>query len=320
MPGHETEQQAQQAAFTRKDYQPEVTTVDLAGMVNGHLNTLLEAMQQGNTEHLTSYLAFSSRFHRYSRRNQELIYEQCPEATQVARYQKWKQEGYQVRFMNKDPKKGSVEHGIRILVPVPPAGYKAPARRTAEPESEEQREITYVTTHFKVGTVFDVSHLIPEDQKRVPQFFPSIYGDHEALHQRIVGAIQAEGIAYRETVDTQGARGYSAGGLIVVQAEQPPGNKAAVAVHEWAHEHIHDEEKRRKLPSRVKEAHAEATAFIVLSHFGVAIPYSSDYLLHWGNTPKTLKEELEVVTSAASHIIQKLHALEPGESHFHDQA
>ncbi len=55
------------------------------------------------------------------------------------------------------------ERGIRILVPIPPAGYKAPARAAAAEQSEEQRENAFVTMHFKVGTVFDVIHLIPED-------------------------------------------------------------------------------------------------------------------------------------------------------------
>jgi hypothetical protein len=59
-------------------------------MVNGHLNTLLEAMKQGKTESFTQFLAFSGRFHRYSRRNQELIFEQCLEAIRVASYKKWK--------------------------------------------------------------------------------------------------------------------------------------------------------------------------------------------------------------------------------------
>ncbi len=70
-------------------------------MVVGHINTLLEAMKQGHTERLTQFLAFSSRFHLYSLRNQELIYLQCPEATRVASYKEWKEEGYQVCKMDK---------------------------------------------------------------------------------------------------------------------------------------------------------------------------------------------------------------------------
>src|SRR5579864_1190346 len=109
MQGQEAERRAGQA----RNYQrtpPEVTTVELAGIVNGHIDTLIEGMKAGRTEHLTSYLAFSSRFHRYSRRNQELIFSQCPQATRVASWKKWHDEGYTVAHMDKT--KG--ERGIRI--------------------------------------------------------------------------------------------------------------------------------------------------------------------------------------------------------------
>ena len=313
-----------------KDYQPQVTTAELALLVTGSLNTLIEAIKAGQTERLTSYLAFSSRFHRYSRRNQQLIFEQCPEATQVASYAKWKEQGFQVRYMNKDPQKGPVEKGISILVPKFPKGYKRKERRQArtqedgnseqQPEDEYKvKEVDFITHTFRIGTVFDVTHLIPEDQARVPRFFTDIEGDHEAIYERLAQAAQREGIEVRESVDTQGARGYSAGGLIVIRPDQPPGNKAAVIAHEWGHEILHDREKRLSLPSQVKECHAEATAFVVMSHFGIAIPYSADYLINWGNDADTLRRELDLVTAAASHIISKVHALNPGEEHFHDQ-
>ena len=309
-------QREQSRHISRKDYQPEVTTADLTEKVNGHLNTLIEAIKTGETERLTNYLAFSSRFHRYSRRNQQLIYDQKPEATRVANFRKWQQEGYQVAEGQK---------GIRILVPKPPKGLKREA--IPDPNEEEAtgaeagakaREIYFVTRNFKVGSVFDVSQLTPD--KRPPEFFTAIQGDHQALHERLIQAVQNEGITYQESVDTQGARGYSAGGLIVVRPDQSPGNKAAVTTHEWAHEIMHKEEERRSLPKQVKECHAEATAFVVLSHFGITIPYSAEYLTLWGNTQESLRQELELVAGAATQIIDKLHALEPGEGNFHDQA
>src|SRR5438874_11664705 len=117
MPGQGVEQRAGQGArfHPRTDYQPQVTTQDLGVMVGKSLNSLMEAIKAGNTERLTNYLAFSSRFHRYSRRNQQLIFEQCPEATRVANFRTWKKEGYQVAEGQK---------GIRILVPQFPKGYK----------------------------------------------------------------------------------------------------------------------------------------------------------------------------------------------------
>jgi hypothetical protein len=327
MPGQEAEQSAgKPRSFHRQDYQPQVTTQELGVMVTNSFNTLIEAIKTGDTQRLTSYLAFSSRFHRYSRRNQQLIFEQCPQATRVASYVKWKEEGFQVKYMDK--KKG--EKGIGILVPRFPKFYKKPERRTQENKQEEHRdgtpddeykvrEVDFITRSFRTGTVFDVSHLIPEDQERVPKFFTVIEGDHEAMYARLAQAARNEGIEVRESLDTEGAQGYSAMGLIVVRPDQPPGNKAAVTAHEWGHEILHKEEERRSLPKQVKECHAEATAFVVLSHFGITIPYSAEYLLNWGNTAETLRQELDLVTVAASYIISKVHALNPDEEHFHDQ-
>jgi len=309
--------QREQKRYTpNKDYQPDVTAADLTEKINGHLATLIDAIKTGDTERLTSYLAFSSRFHRYSPRNQQLIYDQKPEATRVANYGKWKKEGYQV---------AEGQNGIRILYPKPPKGLKRQA--AADPKDEEApgdearakaQEMYFVTRNFRVGSVFDVSQLT--EDRRPPEFFTAIAGDHQALHSRLIQAVQQEGITYQESVDTQGARGYSAGGLIVVRPDQPPGNKAAITAHEWAHEIMHKEEERRSLPKQVKECHAETTAFVVLSHFGVTIPYSVDYLRMWGNTQESLRQELDLVAGAATQIITKLHALEPGEGNFHDQA
>src|SRR5207248_6797661 len=134
----------------------------------------------------------------------------------------------------------------------------------------------------------------------------------------VAQAARIAGIEVRESFDTQGAQGYSAMGLIVVRPDQPPGNKAAVIAHEWGHEILHDKEKRVSLPSQVKECHAEATAFVVMSHFGITIPYSADYLINWGNNEEIVRRELDLVTAAASQIITKVHALEPGEEDFHD--
>src|SRR5947209_9659105 len=138
MPGQGAENRAGQGArfHPRTDYQPQVTTTDLGVMVGKSLNSLMEAIKAGNTERLTNYLAFSSRFHRYSRRNQQLIYEQCPEATRVASYQTWKKEGYQVRKLDKA--KG--EQGIRILVPQFPKGYKQGEPKKSAGEEESNAE------------------------------------------------------------------------------------------------------------------------------------------------------------------------------------
>ena len=56
-----------------------------------------------------NYLSVMSRFHRYSVNNQMLIYMQCPSATHVAGFNKWKSQ------FSRSVKKG--ERGIRIIAP-----------------------------------------------------------------------------------------------------------------------------------------------------------------------------------------------------------
>src|SRR5947208_54229 len=82
----------------------------LKGVLEQGAQRLLAELEQGKSEHLQRYLAFSSRFHRYSPANQLLIYLQKPEATRLAGYRTWQKLGYQVA-------KG--EKGIRILAPRP---------------------------------------------------------------------------------------------------------------------------------------------------------------------------------------------------------
>src|SRR5262245_39059544 len=53
------------------------------------ITRLAEALEQGKSEALTSYLATMGRFHRYSLHNVLLIASQRPDATHVAGFRKW---------------------------------------------------------------------------------------------------------------------------------------------------------------------------------------------------------------------------------------
>lgn len=303
----------------KRAYTPQTSPEQLGEMVKGSLGNLMESIKSGNSERLTAYLKFSGRFHQYSQRNQQLIYLQAPFATRVASYATWKQEGFQVRKL--DESKG--ERGIRILVPIPPAGFKSERRsqRTDELQKEEKdiKTVGFITTRFKVGSVFDISHLTPESQERIPQMFTKIEGDHETIYQRLIAVAESDNIRVVETLDTEGARGRSAMGLIQIRPDQPSGNKAAVIAHELGHEILHKREERQTLSKQVKECHAEATAFAVMAHFGIEIPYSAEYLQNWGNDAESLRKELGYVSYAASYIIKKVHDLSPGEEQSHDR-
>jgi len=261
-----------------------IVSPDLGELTTHSFDTLLSDIAHGHSERIRAYFAFSARFHHYSPDNRMLIFQQCPQATRVAGYRKWLEEGYQVA-------KG--EKGIRIKAPIV----------KKDPEEEDERRIV----GFLEVKVFDVSQLTPD--KRPPAFFPEVYGDFDHLYDAIHRAVQEGGVQVLETAHTYGAQGYSAEGTIALREGLASGNRCLTLLHEWAHEVIHNQQARKELNKQVKECHAEATCYIVATHFGIPAPYSADYLLSWANTPETLKAEMDIVQSTASHIITRINAV-----------
>lgn len=99
--------------------------------VDNGIRELLTEMQQGKSDRLEKYFEFSACFHRYSVRNQFLIYLQRPQATFVAGYRKWQEWGYQV---------GRGEKGIRILAPR--------LTEKQDPDTKEARQVDkYIVCH-----------------------------------------------------------------------------------------------------------------------------------------------------------------------------
>src|ERR1700730_18906186 len=81
---------------------------------NANVQAALAKIEQGiqevrDSDRFTQYLAFCSKFHKYSMANQMLIFCQKPEAQAVAGFHKWLELGRHV-------KKG--EKGIMILAPM----------------------------------------------------------------------------------------------------------------------------------------------------------------------------------------------------------
>src|SRR5215213_77213 len=80
-------------------------------IVKNGFEKLVGEMREGHTENYLEYLAFVSRFHRYSHFNQMSIFSQKPEATLVAGYGTWQEMGHYVRAEEK-------EKGIKIMAPI----------------------------------------------------------------------------------------------------------------------------------------------------------------------------------------------------------
>ena len=64
---------------------------------------LTTQVQAGQSERLVTYLNFIGKCPKYSRRDRILIASLAPEATIVRGYNDWEKDGFQVRYMNKDP-------------------------------------------------------------------------------------------------------------------------------------------------------------------------------------------------------------------------
>ena len=110
--------------------------------------TISEQVEQlTNSGEWLRFLEFAQKFHAYSLNNVLLIQRQCPHASQVAGYRKWRNEfGRQVR-------KG--EKGIKIF------GYST-KKYTVENEDGEEEEKRRVT--YPILTVFDISQTDPTDE------------------------------------------------------------------------------------------------------------------------------------------------------------
>lgn len=201
------------------DKKPLYSETDLLAMAKRSLNDLAEAIKAGKSERLLSYLSFVAKFPKYSHRNRALIEEQLPGASHVQGYRQWKNAGYRVA-------KGAV--GIRILKPL--------IRKEQKEDANEEKE---VLKGFIPVSVFDVSQLVPEDQTRVPKFFPTIYGDFDTLYDQLQVFARSRGYQVTETPYTQGAQGYNVAEDIYIKEDMTSGNKALTTIHEITHALLH---------------------------------------------------------------------------------
>ena len=69
--------------------------------------------------------------------------------------------------------------------------------------------------------------------------------------------------------DLGGAHGYSQPGRITILNSLAPADSAAVLVHEFAHELLHQRGDERPASKTVRETEAEAVAFIVSTAIGI---------------------------------------------------
>lgn len=249
--------------------------------IETHVKELAEQMERGKSDQLLTYLNCCSQFHQYSFRNIMLAFSQREDLTQLAGMRQWNKLGRHVR-------KG--EKGIMILAPM-----SVPDKRAAADDPDARIML------FRPVYVFDVSQTEGQD---LPELVHTA-GDVSAILPALEKAVAAANITleYADLSIIDGADGHSYGGRIAVEVELDEPDRFRTLGHEFAHEKLHRAGPRDE--KKVRETEADAVAYVLCRHYGVACD-ASDYLLLYDATPKLLLERLETIRSAANEIIDEI--------------
>ncbi len=249
-------------------------------------NELVKAVEAGKSQKLVAYLKAMGRFHNYSLGNAILIGFQKPEATHVAGFRTWQK-------LSRYVKKG--EHGIAIMAPIVWRRKVTPA----DDEDDKSNGEEEAALAFKTAYVFDISQT---DGKPLPEFART-QGDPGVYTERLERFISGRGIKL-ERSNLRIAEGISIGGTILLKASLAPADEFSVLVHEIAHEMLHVDPANRPKDKKVREAEAEAVAFVVCHGIGLDTnTASSDYIQLYNGDKETLVKSLGRIQRTAAEIL-----------------
>lgn len=283
------------------------------------LQELTDRLENGIKELYASgryaeYLAAMSKFHHYSFGNVVLILLQCPTATKVAGYNRWKKDfGRQV-------KKG--EHGISILCPCPQTRWMQKQKTDSESGlpifsedgSPVMEPVRVTIPRFKIGTVFDISQT---EGRELPSIVVSeLTGEVESFQRLYACLAKLSPVPITEDELPGAAKGFfsSEEQRIVLRRGMPQLQIIKTLVHEIAHAKLHDKTKipieEQKVRSQ-KEVEAESVAYVVCQYIGLdTSDYSFGYVAGWSRDKelRELKNSLGIIQATAGEIISKIEA------------
>jgi antirestriction protein ArdC len=251
------------------------------------LAQLRQALEKGHSQALKQWLVTMSRFHRYSWGNVLLIAFQNPNATRIAGFHAWRT--HFKRFV----KRG--EKGIMIMAPVMRA-----VDVVDQPDGKCEADSVRRIVNVKAVYVFDVSQTEGEP---LPEF-AEVGGDPKTHLERLKDYVRARGIQIEYSNDLGTAQGVSCCGTIRLQTGQSLASEFSVLAHEYAHETLHNQERRTSASRTVLETEAEAVAFVVCHAIGLETgTASSDYIQLYRGNDKTLTESLQLIRSVSAELI-----------------
>ncbi|MCC8168786.1 MAG: ssDNA-binding domain-containing protein [Oscillospiraceae bacterium] len=185
------------------------------------------------------YLQGMRRFHRYSGNNQVIIHMQNPNATHVARFNKWRDQ------FSRNVKKG--EKGIKIIAPTP---YKKKVEETKlDPDTKlplfddngkpitEEKEIQ--VPMFRVVSVFDVGQTVG---KPLPQLASDISGNVENYDALVEAIKRTSTVPIKFEALAENTDGYFSTDKqeIVIRDNMSEVQTVSALLHEMAHSKLHN--------------------------------------------------------------------------------
>lgn len=245
-----------------------------------------------DSDSFRAYLDVQARFHSYSFGNTLLILGQRPGATRVAGYRAWQALGRQV-------KRG--EQAIRIFVPM--------TKKVENLETGEEERRTF----FGVGSVFDIAQTEGEPLPQVE--VPVLAGDDGGqLYDRLATVAEADGVTVERARDfgagMSGTMGFYRPGEhpAIVVREAAPLQMTKTLAHELAHHLTGKHETYGELRAE-HEMIAEASAYVVLAHFGFdSGARSFPYIAVWAKERTALREVLGTIQGVANTLISRVEA------------
>lgn len=303
--------------------------------IREEVKALTERLETGiqdlySSDRYAAYLDTLARFHNYSTRNTMLIHLQMPEATQVAGFNKWKNE------FERHVMKG--QKGIRIFAPSPyvikqemekldPETQAPLLDKNGKPVVEE---VDVTIPAFKPVSVFDVSQT---DGKPLPTLSEDLTGDVQqyeafldALRDVSVMPIGFEPLS----PDTDGECRFDSRSIAIREGMSEVQTVSAI-LHEMTHAEIHDynlqleqqeqavmagparqdaqETALKPRPRRAEEVEAESVSYVVCQHYGIETGDNSfGYVAAWskGKELDELKASLDIIRKTAASMIERI--------------
>lgn len=267
-------------------------------MAREDIKEVIELLQQGvhdvyDSERYKEFLRVMSKFHTYSLNNQLLINMQCPQATRVAGFNKWKND------FNRQVKAG--ERGIRIIAPYT---YTVDV---ATDRSDEYGNIIYDKESrigYKGVYVFDISQTQGEE---LPQLIDLLTGDVPEFDKlfNVLVSMSNFDIGFEEMTRGNGYCDHL-NGTIRVKPNMSQAQTIKTLIHEIVHERMH---KDIDIDKRQVEVEAESVAYVVCSAFNLdTYEYSFGYVASWAQSKESgiLMDSLTRIKTEANTMITEI--------------